>query len=387
MTASQRRLKVLVTAFGSGSPTAKSTTWLRAQAFASDLHDDGIDLTVSGTVPPWVYPWGWYSDPTDKMAKLRSRFVRVYGLVTGALKRLAQWLVLPYVWDVHLALRDVYAFTGPPWFEKLFAARAPFFIFEIDDAIWEVPSVGKTPPMWTPERVITAAKLADRMIVGNEYLADWARRYCDDVRIIPTVPDDSIRPRSGPRAPGPCRLAWYGNMTTFGAVDEILPAIAAARERAEFTFELCTHPNVTKAYTFPEAVTPVVTPWDPATEGEVIASYDVGIMPLPDDRWSYGKCASKLIHYMAAGLPTIASPVGMNAEVVVDGETGFFATTPQEWTDAIVQLASDPELRARMGAAGRARFERLYSKAAALPLYAEAVRPPDGVGRKRLFSS
>lgn len=370
-------LDVLVTAFGSGSREAGSTTWLRAQAFADELSRDGIRLHVSGTVPPWIYPWGWYGGGA---AKLR----RIFGLATGLVKRLAQWVILPYRYDVHVALRDVYCFTFPPVFERLFAKRAPFFIFEIDDAIWEEP-IGGPPAFWTPNRAICAAKLADRMIVGNEYLADWARQYCDDVRVIPTVPAKNICPSVALRAEGPCRVLWYGNMSYIPWLAEIFPALSEAAARCQLDLRLITHPNALRQYNFPSDVNLRLVAWDPRTEGEEMAHCDVGLMPMPDDRWSRGKCASKLIHYMAAGLATIASPYGMNREVVVDGETGFLVETQQEWEDALVTLASDPDLCARMGAAGRRRYEEHYSQAVAIPLYRNAVTPPPGVCRRKVL--
>ena len=367
---------VLVTAFGSGSPKAKSTTWLRAQAFAEELETQGVRLGVSGTVPPFVYPWGWEGGWSSVLK-------RIGGISVGAVKRLVQAALLPYRYDVHLALRDVFLFTGPPVFEKLFARRAPFFVFEIDDAIWEPPPDGKTPPLWTPERVITAARLADRMIVGNEYLATWARAYCDDVRIIPTVPDDAIIPRQEERAPGPCRIGWYGQMGGFHFVVPFLPALAAVSEKTGAQLHLLSHPDIASYCEYP--VTPRVVPWDPATEGSELSRFDVGIMPMPDTVWTRGKCSNKIIHYMAAGLPVVASPYGMNSEVVRHGETGFWAETPEEWTEALLRLAEDPQLRTQMGKAGRALYEERYSHEAVLPHYREAITPPAGIGRRRFF--
>ncbi|RYD26326.1 MAG: glycosyltransferase, partial [Lysobacteraceae bacterium] len=100
------------------------------------------------------------------------------------------------------------------------------------------------------------------------------------------------------------------------------------------------------------------------TEASEIASVqemDIGIMPLPDERWARGKCGYKLIQYMACGLPTIASPVGVNADIVVAGETGFLARDATEWVAALERLIADPTLRTRLGAAGRARAVERYS--------------------------
>src|SRR5207247_208343 len=104
--------------------------------------------------------------------------------------------------------------------------------------------------------------------------------------------------------------------------------------------------------------------WRESTEAAEIAAADVGVSWLPDDLWSRGKCGLKVLQYMAAGLPVVANPVGVQAELVRHGETGFLAETPAQWLEAIGRLAHDPELRRRMGRAGRQRMESAFSVAA-----------------------
>ena len=102
-------------------------------------------------------------------------------------------------------------------------------------------------------------------------------------------------------------------------------------------------------------------PWSSATEAESLAGAHIGVMPLTDDAWSRGKCAFKLLQYMAAGLPCVASPVGANTEAVLDGVNGFHAKDDAEWERGLDKLIASPELRARFGAQGRARVEQRYS--------------------------
>jgi glycosyltransferase involved in cell wall biosynthesis len=101
-------------------------------------------------------------------------------------------------------------------------------------------------------------------------------------------------------------------------------------------------------------------PWHETTETADLADADIGISWLPDDAWSDGKCSLKVLQYMAAGLPVVANPVGMQKKLVRPGDTGFLAATPDEWEDAVRQLANDPDLRRRMGLAGRRRLEAEY---------------------------
>jgi glycosyltransferase involved in cell wall biosynthesis len=104
--------------------------------------------------------------------------------------------------------------------------------------------------------------------------------------------------------------------------------------------------------------------WAEATEAQDLASADIGVSWLPDDDWSRGKCGLKILQYMAAGLPVIANPVGVQAQLVRHEETGLLASTPEEWNRAIERLARDPELRREMGRRGRARLRGHFSVAA-----------------------
>src|SRR5205823_8780079 len=104
-------------------------------------------------------------------------------------------------------------------------------------------------------------------------------------------------------------------------------------------------------------------PWSEATEARELAAADIGISWLPPDAWSQGKCGLKLLQYMAAGLPVVANPVGVQANMIEHGETGYLAESPAEWQEAIGRLMHDPELRRRFGQAGRRRVEERYSVA------------------------
>jgi glycosyltransferase involved in cell wall biosynthesis len=126
---------------------------------------------------------------------------------------------------------------------------------------------------------------------------------------------------------------------------------------------------------FPTLASIEVVPrqWSGATEAAEVADADIGISWLPDDPWSLGKCGLKVLQYMAAGLPVIANPVGMNREMVVHGKTGFLAATPSEWSRAVQTLANDPVLRAEMGASGREMVQRQYSVARWAPEFAGLI--------------
>ena len=112
-----------------------------------------------------------------------------------------------------------------------------------------------------------------------------------------------------------------------------------------------------------------------------MADADIGINWLPDDSWSRGKCGLKVLQYMAAGLPVVANPVGMNREMVVHGRTGFLASTPEEWADAIERLASNPKLRQAMGQRGRHLVEERFGVERWAPRFARLVEQVATTGK------
>jgi glycosyltransferase involved in cell wall biosynthesis len=122
-------------------------------------------------------------------------------------------------------------------------------------------------------------------------------------------------------------------------------------------------------------------PWSEQTEAQDIARLDVGIMPLVDAPFERGKCGYKLIQYMACGLPVVASPVGVNRQIVEHGVNGFLAETPEQWATALRTLCADPALRARMGAAGRRKVEQHYSLQVTAPRLVQILRRAAGAGR------
>jgi glycosyltransferase involved in cell wall biosynthesis len=123
-----------------------------------------------------------------------------------------------------------------------------------------------------------------------------------------------------------------------------------------------------------------VRPWRTETEVEDLADLDVGIMPLADTDWERGKCGLKALQYMALGVPAVVSPVGVNTEIVRDGENGLLAATGEEWERALERLLADDGLRRRLGDAGRATVESGYSARVHAPRVAEAFR--DALGQR-----
>lgn len=228
------------------------------------------------------------------------------------------------------------------------------------------------------DRLMASAAL---VTAGNAYLAARAEAAgAVRVEIVPTVVDlDAYRLAPEPAAEEPARIGWIGTPSTWNAyVVPMLPLLARCAAEADARILAvgaghggATHPLLD------------IEPWSEATEVHEIQRMSIGIMPLADTPWARGKCGYKLIQYMACGLPVVASPIGVNADIVEHGVNGFLAQTEEEWHAAIAALLRDPDLRRRMGAAGRRTVEAHYALAAWGPRVAAMLRETAQKGRVR----
>ena len=203
---------------------------------------------------------------------------------------------------------------------------------------------------------IGRAKLA---ICGSSYLANYASPLCGRVEVVPTVVDTSLYHEGTSRhgADRPLRVGWIGTPSTWSEyLIWLMPALMPTLEEGNARLAVMGAGRTA-------TLRPSVDLEDWSEEGEVpfLQGIDIGIMPLSDTPWARGKCGYKLIQYMACGLPVVASPIGVNAEIVEHGVNGFLATTEGEWREALTTLMRDPDLRRTMGAAGRRKVEQEYS--------------------------
>ena len=256
----------------------------------------------------------------------------------------------------------------------LLRGAAKRLVYDVDDALFQRDSYHAKGPASRMRRRRFAATVgvADLVIAGNEFLRQEVLAHAEPgrVRVVPTCLEPqwytaAAHTRTGPAA----RLVWIGQRSTLASLECAAEHLAAAAERLPgMTLRVISD----SARTLP-GVQVVPRPWSAATEAAELAEGDIGINWLPDDSWSRGKCGLRVLQYMAAGLPVVANPVGMNCAMVVDGVTGYLASTPQEWAAAIARLAADPDLRQSMGAAGRRLVFHRYSVAGWGPRLAAAV--------------
>ena len=261
----------------------------------------------------------------------------------------------------------------PDWMLKRLRSNLRHLFFDFDDSVFLRDS-------FDPRGMHNARSLrrfgaicraADVVIAGNEFLAEEAiRQGATAVRVIPTCVDPSLYPLAHHERCGQgVRLGWIGSASTLQALKRMAPLLEHMGRNCNGlrlriicdSFFRLTHMPTEEVH------------WSSHSEGPDLASADIGIAWLPDDDWSRGKCGLKVLQYMAAGLPVIANPVGVQSTMVRHGETGFLASSSEEWVQAVGILANDPELRRRMGAAGRRRLESHYTVAAAADLWCEVL--------------
>jgi glycosyltransferase involved in cell wall biosynthesis len=259
------------------------------------------------------------------------------------------------------------------WLEKEALAWVPFAIegglmprgvpvvTDYDDAVFHRYDMHRLAIV----RRLLGRKHADIMarstcvIAGNQYLARYASQAGQaSVAIVPTVVDtDAYRVAEVDRPDAVPVIGWIGLPSTWTeCVGPYLPTLRdVARHHGAVLHAVGAKPD-------PEDGDGLrFLPWSESEEVEMIRAMDIGIMPLPDTPWMRGKCGYKIIQYMACGLPVVASPVGVNTEIVQHGVNGFLAETPDEWRHALETLIRAPDLRRAMGAAGRTKVERNYS--------------------------
>jgi glycosyltransferase involved in cell wall biosynthesis len=262
------------------------------------------------------------------------------------------------------------------WEKRLFASNRNV-VFDFDDAIF----LGQK----REDHIGWICAEARWVTVGNDYLAAFARRFTDRVTILPTVVEtDRYLPRSAldqdtakPVEARHVRVGWLGSDLS---IRETLfvhwEMIARLQQKLDFDLVICSWPR-------PQAPSDAVrwrfVPWSPSIEEEIAREIDIGIMPLVDNEYQRGKCGLKLLQYMAAGLPVIASAIGVNGSIVEHGTSGYLADDEATWLDALAALTGSADLRRRFGEAGRRRCEADFALKVWLPtllgILGAAARP------------
>lgn len=278
--------------------------------------------------------------------------------------------LLKYFWYVSIVFFKFVSIFFAPFFKVIFIQRStlkhisPFperiirflnknIIFDFDDAVWlNYLNQRKNP-------VAEVIKISKEIIAGNKFLSNYAAQYNKNITLIPTPVDTGVlKPVTAKIKHNYLVIGWTGSFPNYQYLYRLKPVLEKIklRYKDKIEFKILSNrqlrENLGIKYNYIE--------WSPENENSVISSFDIGIMPLIDSEWTRGKCAFKVLQYMAAGAAVIASPVGMNKEVIKPG-MGFLANNNQEWYEAFCQLIENSDLRNQLAREARMEVERKYS--------------------------
>ncbi|HNP06969.1 MAG TPA: glycosyltransferase [Cyclobacteriaceae bacterium] len=308
--------------------------------------------------------WKILYEPENTMRK-------VLGVAKGFIKRF--WLI-PFIgkYDIVFIHREATPF-GPPWFEwvvsKVFRKR---IIYDFDDAIWLTDIVNKgliAPKIKFKKKVGLICRWSYKVSCGNTYLIEYAKVFNNNVRLNPTTIDTldyhnpkrfdkaSLRTQEGVSG---IVIGWTGSHSTLKYLESIqktLREIENTNRNVHFLVIADKPPKL-------RLKNLIFKKWTASNEVSDLMLADIGIMPLPNDEWTKGKCGFKILQYMALEIPSIASNVGINGQIIESGVNGYLCSTESDWLDALNKLISSTELRNKIGKIGRVTVTNHYSLSA-----------------------
>ena len=306
----------------------------------------------------WKLESFWNMQTWRILYKPGFNFQKTIGLLSGFLRRFFLLFKLSGV-DIVFIHREA-APVGPPLFEWIIAkVLRKKIIYDFDDAIWK-PNVSVTNSFanrvkWYG-KVKRICKWATTVSCGNKYLCDYAKQFNSDVRLIPTTIDTDYHLPNKKSINKIPVIGWTGTHSTTYYLNLLIPVFKKLEEQFDFELRIISNKDLKlplKSYHFIN--------WNKETEISDLQAFDIGIMPLPDDDWSKGKCGFKLLQYIAVGVPSIASPVGVNNDIIIDNKTGWIAKTENDWLEKLSFLLKNSEERKSVVEKATEHLEKNYS--------------------------
>lgn len=315
------------------------------------------------------YSW-FISEKQDAVLYSQGNHVGKFLLFVNAVRVRLLDVIKAGHYDIIFVQREAFM-TGSVFFERMFAQTKAKLVFDFDDAIWlNDTSAANKKLSWIkrPSKTGDIIKLADRVIAGNQFLAAYAKSFNSRVTVIPTVVDTQIfTPATFPNLTGtPVCIGWTGSFSTLKHFQLLLPVLQSLKERHgnNITIRVISDINSMPRESWIDRV-----PWNAESEVTDLQQIDIGVMPLPNDEWSKGKCGFKAIQYMSLAIPCVVSPVGVNNEIVKHNSNGFFAGNDDEWMEYLSMLITSVELRKQLGMQARKTIEQDYSLHSQLPVF------------------
>lgn len=344
-------------------PTEGASNRFRVEQYTPHLKTEGIIYRIrpfmSRGFYKTIYLKGYY-------------FLKILYFIASTVNRFFD-LILTLKYDVIFIHREVFP-VGPPLFEYILSKLRKPIIYDFDDAIF-LSSTSRSnnfiERLKRPDKVSKIIKISNHIIAGNRYLADFAMRYNNNVTIIPTSIDtDVYYPKENQPKYDKFVIGWIGSNTTV----EFLNLLQGVFKKLTIKYPDIEFKIIGGEFHIPGLNNIKNQVWSLDSEIEDLQSFDVGIMPMPDNAWTRGKCGFKAILYMSLGIPCLCSPVGVNKEIIKGGMNGFLADSDKEWVEKLSLLIDDPDLRQRIGMAGRKTVEERYSVKVNAPKFLEVLK-------------
>jgi glycosyltransferase involved in cell wall biosynthesis len=323
----------------------------RFEQYLDYLHENGFESTISFLI----------DQHDDEIFYAAGKYLSKSLFVLKSIRQRIHDLKRAKDFDIIFLYREAHM-LGFTWFERKLRKMGLKMVVDFDDSIWlkDISNGNRNLAfLKRPSKTHKIVALCNACIVGNQYLADYAKQFSKNVFVIPTTIDTSIyQPAIRHQEKSKIVIGWTGSSTTIKHFSLAVPFLNIIREKYgnKVTFRVISdEPYIGKL----EGLENIK--WNRENEVRDLDVIDIGIMPLPDDPWSRGKCGFKGLQYMALKKPAVMSPVGVNKEIIEHGKNGFLASATEEWVEILSMLIENEETRKAIGEQGRTTVEERFS--------------------------
>jgi len=323
----------------------------RFEQYTDFIKENGYECVISNII----------SQKDDTLFYSKGKLLQKFRILLKSFKIRYRDLKRVKDFDIIFIYREAFM-LGSAFFERKISKKNKKIIFDFDDAIWlKEVSDGNKYLAWLkyPSKTAAIIKLSALVIAGNEYLAGYAAIYNKNVRVFPTTLNTALfSPALKEKTGNRICIGWTGSSTTLKHLKLLISSLRKIKD----TYKEKVYFKVISDIPIRSDVIEIINcKWNLLSELQDLSEIDIGIMPLPDDEWSKGKCGFKGLQYMSLEIPTVMSPVGVNTEIIQDGFNGFLAGNDAEWIEKLSLLIDSPELREKLGKEGRKTVVEKYS--------------------------
>ena len=321
----------------------------RFEQYLNLLEKDGFEIEYHS----------FLNDKTWKTLYKEGSFIaKAFGIISSFWRRFI--LLFSIRKFDHIFIHREASIIGPPIFEWIIAkVLRRKYIYDFDDAIW-LPNYSdsnakfhRLKAYWKVKKIM---KWAGEISAGNAYLQEHALQYNSNVRILPTTIDLENVHNVISHQSDAINIGWTGTHTTMVYLDRLIPILKRLEDKYSFTFTIISNqkPNY-------DLDSLRFIKWSKESEIEDLSAINIGVMPLENDVWAKGKCGFKALQYMALQIPSVVSPIGVNEEIIQNGENGYLCTSDEEWENVLSSLIEDKEQRIKIGQNGQKTIENHFS--------------------------